>query len=464
VTIRHGLLAFFAGLLSIQGCEDAIPTSTDGDLLPVEAVTVELRLPFSEFATDFQLFDGFGSTSILPSLVLAHEWEGTVEARSLFRFLDLPLTIFVFPPGSNTTVADSLFVPVSGEVALELDTLEVRGLPPFLLEAGVTQTPWHPPSVDWDFAVDTLGAQVPWPEPGAGPVAFAGQGEWDPNADGGGGGSESDPPLITRATIPLDSAGVTALLDTTVVGRGVRVSSLSPESRFRVRSAELVVRVRSSVNPDTIVAITVGVRSVALLQDPPPSLDPAAFPIGGAPAVRATFRFDLPESVPGSPAVCALVTCPVELLAERLVYAGLEFYTHEVIPTGLRPIQETVIELRPVLSPESLPRSPLGFPLACPSGECAMTLPSTVIEEDFFTSELGTRVDLPMTRYVRDLLRDDGSSATPVPSTLVLMNGVDPQTLLELRPLQYSTFWGPGTELEPTLRLVLTVASGVSPP
>jgi hypothetical protein len=93
-----------------------------------------------------------------------------------------------------------------------------------------------------------------------------------------------------------------------------------------------------------------------------------------------------------------------------------------------------------------------------------MTLPSTVIEEDFFTSELGTRVDLPMTRYVRDLLRDDGSSATPVPSTLVLMNGVDPQTLLELRPLQYSTFWGPGTELEPTLRLVLTVASGVSPP
>jgi hypothetical protein len=98
--------------------------------------------------------------------------------------------------------------------------------------------------------------------------------------------------------------------------------------------------------------------------------------------------------------------------------------------------------------------------LACPTGECAMTLPSTTVEEDFFTTDVGTRLTMPMTRYIRDLLRGESS----VPSTVALMNGLDPATGLEMRALEYSTFWGPGTDLEPMLRLILTVSEGVPTP
>jgi hypothetical protein len=173
---------------------------------------------------------------------------------------------------------------------------------------------------------------------------------------------------------------------------------------------------------------------------------------------------DLPESVPGDVAICARIQCPVELLPERVMYAGLELYSASPDPAGLRGLEETVIELRPVLSPARLPRSPVGFPLACPTGECAMTLPSTRVRESFFTTEVGTRVDFPMTRYVRDLLREDEPGRVVVPNTLVLMNGIDSRTGLELRPLQYSTFGGPGSATEPSLRIVLTISEGFATP
>jgi len=457
--MRRTLIALLAGLLTTQGCEDATPTSTDGGQLPVEAVTIELRIPFSEFASDFQLFDGFGSTALLGSIVLAHEWEGGVEARGLFRFIGLPSFIFVFPPGSNITARDSTFVPISGSVTLQMDTLGPRGVPPYALEAGVIETPWHAPSANWELTVDTLGTQIPWPEAGAGPLSHSGVGNWDPFSTVGGTGSE-DVAQVTEVAIPLDSTAITALVDTTVVTRSVRVSSLQPDSWLRIRAAELQVKVRSSVNPDTVVTLALPLSAIAMVQTPEPSLDPSAFPIGGAPAVRATFRMQLPESVAGSEAICAVVTCPVDLLPERLVYAGLELHTAESTPPGLRPLDDAVLELRPVLSADRLPRSPLGFPLACPTGECAMTLPSTTVQEDFFTSDVGTRIAMPMTRYVRDLLRGEST----VPSTIALMYGLNPATGLEMRPLEYATFWGPGTELEPMLRLILTVSDGVPLP
>ena len=93
-----------------------------------------------------------------------------------------------------------------------------------------------------------------------------------------------------------------------------------------------------------------------------------------------------------------------------------------------------------------------------------MILPSTEVVEDDFTVGAPARIDLPMTRYIRDLLRDPAEIQTEVPSTVTLLNGLDAATGLELRPLQYASFWGPGTELEPVLRLVLTVSTGVRSP
>ena len=48
------LLFLPAAALCVAACADDLPTSDDGGEIPLEVETVEVRLPFSEFATDTQ--------------------------------------------------------------------------------------------------------------------------------------------------------------------------------------------------------------------------------------------------------------------------------------------------------------------------------------------------------------------------------------------------------------------------
>jgi hypothetical protein len=465
----RGLPILFAGILAVQGCADGIPTSEDGGLVPVESTTVELRLPFSQFATDFQLFGGYGTTARLPDAIIANDWGGTVDSRALMRFSALPNQIFVRPPEGGATVPDSLFVPVSAEMIVGFDTTTVFGEGPFTIGAYSVQEVWDLQTATWEFSSDSSGVQTPWSVPGGGALAPVAEVEWDrfdfaepePDEDGEIG---DDPDVVGTIAIPVDSATVDHILDRQRPERGLLITTETPESRLRILGGNLVVQARSSVNPDTLVAIPVDIADLTFIYTPRPDLDPEAFPIGGSPGMRATMRFDLPESVNLSPEECERVGCPLQLDPDRLVYAGLELHTRESQPFGLRILRPTVIELRPVLSPNRLPRSPLAFPVACPTGACPMLLPPTIVQEEDFGTGANRLVDLPVTRYLRDLLRDPALVETPVPSTLALMFGLDAQTGLEMRAMQHATFWGPGTEFEPTLRLILTISDGIPAP
>ena len=469
VTRGSKVLALLPGVLAVYGCADGIPTSEDGGLLPVETTTFEVRLPFSEFATDFQLFAGLGLPSLLPEAIVAHEWGG-VEAHTLVRFGALPTQVFVRPSPNAPTVPDTAFVPFAGRVVLQIDTAMVRGPSPFVLEAGAIREGWDARSVNWQEAIDTVGALVPWSAPGGGDIRWLGQSEWDPAVlpdPGNGGGADDEEPAPTpfgRVTFAVDSATVVQWTDLARQDRGLVVAGRTPDSRLRIRGAQLEVDVRSMVNPDTVVTVSVGMTDMTFMYTPEPELSPEAFPVGGSPGMRATFRFQLPGSVTADPDICERLGCPVELVPSQLVYAGLELHTREASPFGFRPLAATVIELRPVLSPERLPRSPLAFPVACPTGSCPMLLPATVVDEDDFGTDPNTLVVLPLTRYLRDLLQDQEAVADPVPSTMALLFGLDALTGLEMRPMQHATFWGPGTEFEPILRLVITVTNGVPAP
>jgi len=467
VTRGLRILALLPGALAVYGCADGIPTSEDGGLLPVGTTTFEVRLPFSEFATDFRLFGGLGLPNLLSEAIVAHEWGG-VDSRTLVRFGALPAQVFVRPSPDAPTVPDTAFVPVGGRVVLQVDTAMVRGTPPFVLEAGALREGWDPRSVNWQEAVDTVGARVPWSAPGGGDILWLGRSQWDPavipDIGDPDGDEEPAPPPFGLVTFEVDSASVVDWTDPARRDRGLVVAGLTPDSRLRIRGAQLQVDVRSMVNPDTLVTVSVGMADMTFIYTPAPELSPEAFPIGGSPGMRATFRFQLPESVTADAETCDLIGCPIELLPSQLVYAGLELHTREASPSGFRPLEATVIEIRPVLSPERLPRSPLAFPVACPTGSCPMLLPPTVVEEDDFGVAPDALVVLPLTRYLRDLLQDQEAVADPVPSTMALLFGLDAFTGLEMRPMQHATFWGPGTELEPVLRLVITVTDGVPAP
>jgi len=465
----RGLPILLAGILAVQGCADGIPTSEDGGLVPVESTTVEVRLPFSQFATDFQLFGGYGTTASLPDAIIASDWGGSVDSRALMRFGVLPSQIFVTPPEGGATVPDSLFVPVSAELILSMDTAAASGERFFTIGAYSIQEVWDVQTASWEFSSDSSGVQTPWSVPGGGVLAPVAEVEWDrfdlpePEPDEDGEVGEA-PDVVGTASIPVDSATVDHILDRQRPERGLLITTETSESRLRIVGGNLVVQARSSVNPDTLVAIPVDIADLTFIYTPRPALDPEAFPIGGSPAMRATMRFNLPESVNLSPGECERVGCPLQLDPDRLIYAGLELRSRESQPFGQRILSPTVVELRPVLSPERLPRSPLAFPVACPTGACAMLLPATVVREEDFGIGANRLVDMPVTRYLRDLLRDPAEVGSPVPSTLALMFGLDAQTGLEMRAIQHATFWGPGTEFEPTLRLILTISDGIPAP
>jgi hypothetical protein len=246
----------------------------------------------------------------------------------------------------------------------------------------------------------------------------------------------------------VDSLLATRWVDSSRPENGVRISVSQEGSRVRIVDVGLIYRVRSSI-ADTIVDIPVFSSEKTLLYSPEPTLLEGAFRVGGAPAHRAAIHFNLPESADGDAEVCSLVPCPVELRADRLVYAGLQLYSRSGSPAGLLPLDTIGIDMRPVLSPEHLPRSPLGMTV--------QSIP-TFLDPGIFAPGEETLVELPMTRYVRDLLREPQPGGDPVPSVLALMTGFEPWAL------EPATFWGVGSELEPVLRLVLTVSDGLSLP
>jgi hypothetical protein len=425
--------------LAASGCTNAVPTSDDGNLIPVDAVTVEVHLPFASFARDLRSFSGFGSPADVPVTVLAHQWEGELESRALVRIDSLPDWIAVRLPGSSSPAvhADSMYQPVSGKVILRLDTLGLGG-ESFELEAGAVLTPWDPETANWEVASDTLGAVSPssWPEPGGGPVRSLVSETWGP-ADG------------DSLVLDIDSLTITEMTEADRSDRGLRVRGLTKGTRIRVMDVDLRVLARSSINPDTLVEVTAELDRGTVIYSPSPETSSDVLQIGGAPADRTTFRMELPLSVDVGVEVCAKVRCPLELRADRILFAGLVLHTHTTLSPGFAPASSIAVEVRPVLSPERLPRSPLSPPVNPGADGLA---------PDVFSSETETLYEIPMTGYLRTLLEPDLAGGVAPSSTLALLVRPEPPGL------EVISFYGVGTQLGPYLRLVLTVSDGVPLP
>ncbi|MDX1567972.1 MAG: hypothetical protein R3223_09235, partial [Longimicrobiales bacterium] len=177
----------FAGLLVatslLVGCEDELPTATGPGLVPGSPESIEIFFEFDEIAGDLQVFDDFASVASLQREVLAREWApggigspDTLNSRVLARFSGFPRTIQAVDQ-EGTTRTDSLFTVIGGRVTVQLDTASILVDSVALVAGGIT-APWDPRSADWELAVDTVGASIPWPEAGAGPVTVQDTAVW----------------------------------------------------------------------------------------------------------------------------------------------------------------------------------------------------------------------------------------------------------------------------------------------
>lgn len=416
------------------GCTDVVPTVVSGDRIPIRTETVELRLPFSAFASDLRTYAGFGSASELAVPIVANQWAGELDAHLLIQFGELPRTISVLPPGATSGAqTDSTFRAVRGEVVLRWDTTAVAVTSSFGLEAEAILTDWDPRTATWELAADTLGGSSPWPEPGGGPARALGSFNWAPA-------------VTDTVTVPLDSATVAEWTDPEQRERGLRVRTTTEGSRLNLAGAVLRVRVRSEVNPDTVVVVDITDGISTFVYTPEPEATPGALRIGGVPAERATFRLALPEAVDPGPEECARVECPVPIEASGILYAALGLRTHPPPSSAFAPLDSASVELRPVLSPGRLPRSPV----APPVHEVLEAIPP-----EYFSAGGGSVYEIPMTGFLRAVVAEAVSSEDDEAGTVALLVAPEPQSLEVL------SFYAPGSEFEPFLRMILNVAGGV---
>lgn len=67
-------------------------------------------------------------------------------------------------------------------------------------------------------------------------------------------------------------------------------------------------------------------------------------------------------------------------------------------------------------------------------------------------------VELPMTRYLRELMTDPADGSDVTSPVLMLLTTFEPWSL------EHATFWGLGSDYEPTLRLVFSWTDGLGLP
>ena len=83
------------GVVAIMACQEDIASSGAEDLIPVEAVTVEVALPFQEFAGDLESWGGYGQPYELARDIVARAFAGTLDARILSSWNRYPRTASV---------------------------------------------------------------------------------------------------------------------------------------------------------------------------------------------------------------------------------------------------------------------------------------------------------------------------------------------------------------------------------
>ena len=430
-------LLLAAGVL--PGCADQVPTATSEDLVHVDARTVEVLLPFDEVADGLRVLGGYGLPADLRYGLVARSHRDTLDARTLVRFRSFPISVEVEDTTGATRV-DSTLTFVGGRVVAHIDTTDVAQIrassDPPLFRAGATTEAWHPRSATWDLAVDTVGNRVPWTEPGGGPVAMVDTATWDYQ------GSDS-------VVFHVDSATVASWADSTNAARGLRLELETSGVRVRVQNVSLTVDARPSVNPDTTVEAAVTGRLMTFVYSPFPEPPPDGLRFGGAPAWRTVFSMSLPESLAGPPELCTALGCPVELTPGAVSSATLVLRTRRS-PSAFQPEDTLAMDVRSVLRPDLLPKSPLGETLGRSE--------SRALAPELFGSEAGEVVELPVTTFVRNLIRGETENGDEVYPTVALLSSVEPGTIA------FAEFDGPGSDSPPVLRIILTQDDGVTLP
>ncbi len=409
------------------GCAEEVPTSSDGDRIAIVPRTVELILPWDLFGEDARVFGGFGSSDDLFNVVVANDYRGGLESRGLLGLADFP-EAFTVRDTVGENVRDSALTFFSGRLVALIDTIAssaVDGPVEFSISRLLEE--WHSPTAVWDLAVDTVGDRRPWTVPGGGTVDLLSTAVWDP--------AEGD-----TVVFELDSAQVAVLGDTAQAVRAIRLDLESAGNRLEIADLRLRLDTRPSVNPDTTLLLTSLVPTRTFIYQPFAPPPPDGLRVGGAPAWRTVLNLDVPRVLTGPEEICDAVGCPFTLDPDQINTAAILLSTREVVPAAFQPSDTLRMDVRPVLAPDRLPKSPLGG---------SFLGGGRGIPQEAFGPDGSTEVGIPVTEFVRTLVSEDREAPTRQFALLSIFEPIS---------IAFGAFDGPGSDREPRLRLIITVS------
>jgi hypothetical protein len=426
-----GILAL--GAWAFLACQENITSEIDGDLIPINAVTVEVDIPFEAFGDDLQGWGGYGRTYELAKDVVANSFEGSLDARILNGFNPYP----AFSTIRDTTgvfAADSSLTFVGAKLIAHFDTLTSIHDGAVTLSIGALARDWDFRSTNWDAAVDSVGDRQEWSEAGGGPIIPVTTAVWDPAA--------SDSVIFD-----IDSAGAALFADTADAENGLRLDAVTEGVRLDLIRMTYALVTKPSVNPDTLVNLIVPSLARTFIYSPVPELPTEEIRVGGVPAWRSVFSIDVPEFLDGDPELCAKVVCPVKLTAESLISAALVL-TSQAPPPAFQPTDSLLfLDVRPVLEPSRLPKSPLGPSLV---GSLGVRL-----SPGDFQGDAGVEIEIPLGPYIEGLISAKANPDLVVPNTVALLSLFEPLSIF------FVAFEGPDSPASPGLRLILTFSDEV---
>lgn len=422
----------FAG--AVSGCEEKNATAPDLGFIQVNPRTVEVLLPFEDFVDEVRVFGGYGSPADLPYGVVALDFGG-LTARTLVHLEDFP---------TFADVGGSLSF-VGGRVVLVFDTVNGSLDTPVDIELFDVREDWHPSTVTWEVAVDTAGDRRLWTQPGGGPSTLLGGASFDVF---GARQEDEEAALVDTVSIAIDSAAVAALGDPASGTTGLLLAAAEPGVFLNLVGMQLLLSTVPSSMPDTVLELPVEVDDLSFMVDPLPEAPMGWLRVGGAPSWRSVITMTIPRTVDGTVELCGTVGCTVDLTEVDLNLAELVLTTRQT-ESAFQPQAHTTIDLRRVLNPELLPKSPLG-------GEVLSGLES--LAPELFSVQAGTPVLFGLTDLVAGILLITAQTGTVPVTSISLFSAIEPNIL------GFASFEGGGGAGAPALRLLYTIANDVGLP
>ena len=421
----------FAGVVS--GCTEKNTIAPDLGFLQVNPRTIEVLIPYEDFVDEVQVFGGYGSAADLGYGAIALDFGG-LNARTLVHLEDLPTPADV--PGSSF---------VGGRVLLVFDTVNGSLDVPVDVELFDVREEWHPPTATWEVVVDTAGDRRLWTQPGGGPTTLLGRASFDAFS---ARATDEAAALVDTVSIAVDSATVAALGNPTGGTTGLLLAVADAGALLNLMDVGLLITAVSTTGADTVSEVRVENIDLTFMVDPLPTAPVGWLRVGGTPSWRSVITISLPQTVDGTAEVCGTVGCQVDLTEVVVNIAELALTTRQT-ESAFQPQGATLLDLRSVLNPKLLPKSPLG----------GAVLPVVEhIPPELFSVQAGTPVFLSVTRLVKAILSIAAETDTVPDASMALVSAVEPNMV------GFASFEGAGGAGAPALRLLYTIANDVGLP